>query len=88
MQLIIDIPDDQAVELERLSASRHTSSDVLVRDVLAEYLSEQRPKGDDGDLLQFFGFMKGRIDNGLAFQERLRNEWVREWDPEYKPESL
>jgi hypothetical protein len=83
MQLIIDIPDEQAAELERLSASRHTSRDVLVRNVLSEYLSEHEPKNDD-DLLQFFGIMQGRIDDGLAFQERLRNEWVREWDPEYK----
>ena len=98
MQMTIDIPDEQVAALDELSAQRHASRAVIVSDALEAYLQAASgevmaaitpspitdPEERRRHFLSFFGALPD-IGDGLAFQERLRNEWVREWDAEYDP---
>ena len=101
MQMTLEIPDEQAAKLDRLSLVRHASRETLVSEALNAYLARDvnAPAEDVADntsspaidaekrkqdFLRFFGALP-HLEDGMVFQDRLRNEWVREWDPEYNP---
>jgi len=71
MRTIVDLPDEQIEALKRMSEAAHSSRAELVRRAIDEYLARHLPAQDDGA----FGLWKKRTSDGLAYQERMRDEW-------------
>ena len=100
MQMTLDISEEQAAKLDELSAQRNASREALLSEALDLLLRQTSPTHAELSgvtpalirdpeerrqiLLQSFGALP-HLEDGQAFQDRLRNEWVREWDPEFDP---
>ena len=73
MRTLVDIPDDQIEELNRLAEREKVSRASLVRQAVADLLASKRQSGDDA-IAAAFG-IRPDMEDGLAYQERLRSEW-------------
>ncbi len=73
MEVTLDIQQDQLDRLDELQQERKASREQLVREALAAYLPPSKKK----HLLEYFGVLKGRVEDGMAFQDRIRREWDR-----------
>jgi metal-responsive CopG/Arc/MetJ family transcriptional regulator len=73
MRTLIDIPDDQIAELNKLAKTEKVSRAALVRRAIADLLKARRRPSDDA-IAASFG-IRPDMEDGLAFQERLRSEW-------------
>lgn len=74
MRTLIDLPPEQLEALTNLGKAKGRSRAALVREAVAEYLG----KHEAGSLDEAFGLWRnktGDIEDGLAYQERLRAEW-------------
>lgn len=71
MRTIIDLPEQQYEALKALARREKASRAELVRRALAEYLARRAPQLED----EAFGVWSERKLDGLAYQERLRQEW-------------
>ena len=71
MRTIIDLPEQQYEALKALAKREKASRAELVRRALAEYLARRTPQVED----EAFGVWSERKVDGLAYQERLRQEW-------------
>lgn len=71
MRTIVDLPTEQIEPLKALSKRTKLSRAELVRRAVEEYLMRHRtlPNGEA------FGVWKGRKEDGMEYQERLRSEW-------------
>jgi predicted transcriptional regulator len=70
MRTLIDLPERDLRALTELAASRGMSRAALMREAVEDYLARQRPLQKD----DAFGLWRSGED-GLAYQERLREEW-------------
>ena len=73
MRTLVDIPDDQLEELTKLAEREKVSRASLVRKAVADLLASKRQAHDDA-IDAAFG-IRPDMEDGLAYQERLRNEW-------------
>lgn len=73
MRTIIDLPEEQVECLKSLTEQTGLSRAELVRRAVAEYAARYRVAAGD----EAFGLWHGRGEDGLAYQERLRDEWAR-----------
>jgi metal-responsive CopG/Arc/MetJ family transcriptional regulator len=73
MRTLVDIPDDQIAELNKLAEREKVSRASLVRKAVADLLASKRQAGDDA-IAAAFG-IRPDMEDGLAYQERLRSEW-------------
>ncbi len=71
MRTLVDIPEDDLKLLKELSAKEGVSQAELVRRAIEVSLAPHRAK----KLLDGFGLWAGKAEDGLAYQERMRNEW-------------
>lgn len=72
MRTVLELPDAQVERLKRLGELNGLSRAELVRRAVAEYL-RQHPT-DDTDAA--FGLWRHRrTEDGLKYQQRLREEW-------------
>lgn len=71
MRTVIDLPDDLRLELDRVRQEDDISRAELIRRALTAYLRQRARK----ELEAVFGLWKSRDDEGLAYQDRLRDEW-------------
>ena len=83
MQTLVDIPEEVITRLDRLSVSQNTSRDDLVRQALVPFLEAREPKVLSREerntfLDAAFGALRGRIEDGQVFQDRMRSEWDRD----------
>ena len=74
MRTLVDIPDDQIEELNKLAEREKVSRASLVRRAVADLLASKRKARGDG-IAAAFGLWADRQEDGLAYQERLRSEW-------------
>jgi hypothetical protein len=73
MRTLVDIPDDQIAELAKLAEQEKVSRAALVRRAISDLLASRRkPEGDA--FAAAFG-IRPDMEDGLAYQERLRSEW-------------
>ena len=73
MRTLVDIPDEQIAELNKLAEREKVSRASLVRQAVAALLASKRQTGDDA-IAAAFG-IRPDMEDGLAYQERLRSEW-------------
>ena len=74
MRTLVDIPDDQLEELNKLAEREKVSRASLVRQAVADLLAARRRSGSAARDAAF-GLWAGMEEDGLAYQERLRSEW-------------
>jgi metal-responsive CopG/Arc/MetJ family transcriptional regulator len=74
MRTLVDIPDDQIEELNKLAEREKVSRAALVRQAIADMLAAKRSVRGEG-IAAAFGLWADRDEDGLAYQERLRSEW-------------
>lgn len=72
MRTLVDLPDTELKELTELSRARGTSRAELIRQAVSGFLAGNKP-----GLESSFGLWKARDEDGLACQDRLRQEWDR-----------
>ena len=96
MQMMLDISEEQAAELDKLSVQRNAAREALLSEALDVYLRRrypvqaepslvtpaliQGPEQVRESLLKFFGALP-HLEDGMVFQARMRNEWDPEFDP-------
>ena len=71
MRTLVDIPDSQIRELAELCAQVNRPRAALIRDAIADYLSRHRRHAEQ----DAFGLWGPGAPDGLAYQEKVRNEW-------------
>ena len=84
MTLSVEVSEHTYLQVERLSgASNITSAELIERAVSAYGGGQAVVTHDEGrvGLEAGFGLWSDMAEDGLAYQERLRKEWDREWDP-------
>ena len=73
MRTLVDIPDDQIEQLNKLAEREKVSRASLVREAVANLLASKFQFNDDA-IDAAFG-IRPDMEDGLAYQERLRSEW-------------
>lgn len=74
MRTIIDIPDQLVESLDRVGKTHQKSRAALVREAITDFLREKSiPQAEAA-----FGLWKERNQNGVAYQNDLRQEWERQ----------
>ncbi len=71
MRILVDLADDDVAALNQAARRKGQSRASLIRQAVTDYLAE-RPAGG---LKDAFGAWKGRGEDGLEYQRRLRDEW-------------
>jgi len=71
MRTLIDIGESDIRALDDLAKSRQASRAALIRQAVAEYLGRHRQTAGQGA----FGLWGNGGEDGLAYQERVRQEW-------------
>lgn len=71
MRTIIDLPDTQLELLSNVAVQEKISRAELIRRAVADYLQRCAVAPDD----DAFGVWKQRGEEGVAYQQRLREEW-------------
>ncbi len=71
MRTIVDLPAEQIEALKQISQRSRLSHAELMRQAVAEYLERHNPDREDAA----FGLWQERGREGVACQQRLRDEW-------------
>jgi hypothetical protein len=71
MRTLIDIPDEDIKVIGSVTAKLGISRAEFVRRAVAASLVPYR----DADQADAFGILKGKLPDGLAYQEKIRGEW-------------
>ena len=82
-RFLVDIPDDDLAKIDAIARVEGKSRAAVLREAVADYIAESSK-----DWLQAgFGLWAkhGFDEDGMHNQDRLRDEWVREWDSDYDP---
>lgn len=69
MRALVDVPDDILNDLEEISKSNKVSRAEIIRRALREYI------GNNKEATNGFGIWANKPVDGLALQEKLREEW-------------
>jgi metal-responsive CopG/Arc/MetJ family transcriptional regulator len=73
MRTLVDIPDDQIAELTKMAEREKVSRAALIREAISDLLASKRQTPTDA-IEAAFG-IRPDMEDGLAYQERLRSEW-------------
>lgn len=82
-RFLVDIPDEDLARLDALAKAEGRSRAALIREAVTEHIAASTK-----DWLEAgFGLWAkyGFTEDGLDYQNRLREEWVREWDADADP---
>lgn len=84
-RILADLPDDDIEWLDARAAEQGKSRASVLREAVEAY----RAEASKDWLEEGFGLWAkyGFTEDGLDYQNRLREEWVREWDPDYDPKK-
>jgi hypothetical protein len=86
-RILADLPDEDIKWLDQLAAEQGKSRASILRDAVSAYRAEAPTPGNTDWLEAGFGLWAkyGFTEDGMDYQNRLRDEWVREWDIDYDP---
>lgn len=82
-RFLVDVPAEDVRRLDEIARAEGKSRTAIIREAVALYIADS-----SNDWLEAgFGLWAkyGFTEDGMDYQNRLREEWVREWDPEYDP---
>lgn len=82
-RFLVDVPPDDVRRLDEIAKNEGKSRAAVLREAVTNYIAHSNK-----DWLEAgFGLWAkyGFTEDGMDYQNRLREEWVREWDPEYDP---
>jgi predicted transcriptional regulator len=71
MRTLVDIPAEHLEALNALGEQQQQSRAALIREAVAEYLVRHHRQ----DAEAAFGLWNGSAGDGLAYQEKVREEW-------------
>jgi predicted transcriptional regulator len=71
MRTLVDIPETALVRLDTLAKSKNASRARLIREAIDMYITQVSPDPIDAG----FGIWADRAEDGVAYQQRLRDEW-------------
>ncbi|NJR20110.1 MAG: ribbon-helix-helix domain-containing protein [Hyphomonadaceae bacterium] len=71
MRTLVDIPEADLSRLETLAKLTKVSRARLIREAIGDYLAQKT----DDPIDAAFGLWKGRYEDGLSYQNKLREEW-------------
>ena len=81
-RILADLPDEDIKWLDQLAAEQGKSRASVLREAVEAYRAKDKDWLEAGfGLWAKYGFN----EDGMDYQNRMREEWVREWDPEYDP---
>jgi Ribbon-helix-helix protein, copG family len=82
-RFLVDVPVEDVRKLDEIAKRDGKSRAGVLREAVANYLA----LGNNDWLDAGFGLWAkyGFTEDGMDYQNRLRNEWVREWDSDYDP---
>jgi metal-responsive CopG/Arc/MetJ family transcriptional regulator len=69
---LVGFPDHDIQRLDELSDSNQVSRAELIRQAVSQYLEKFKP-AESSDMA--FGLWANKTEDGLAYQQRLREEW-------------
>ena len=69
MRALVDVPDDLIKDLEYISISNKVSRAEIIRRALRDFVGNNKQTSDG------FAIWKNSQVDGLALQEKLREEW-------------
>ena len=69
---LVGFSDRDIQALDAVSAAKQVSRSELIRQAVSQYLEKFRPEGVP-DLA--FGLWRDKAEDGLAYQQRMRDEW-------------
>lgn len=78
MRTLVDLPQEQVDELDRLSKAERRSRAALIRAAIADYLKEHKRADRKAAFDAAFGSWADIGIDGLEYQERMRAEWDRD----------
>ncbi|MDB5678701.1 ribbon-helix-helix domain-containing protein [Sphingomonas bacterium] len=83
MRFLVDIPEDDLNWLDDRAKSEGKSRAAVLREAVSNYIAAQSKDGFE----KYFGLWErhGSTVDGLEYERKMRDEWVREWDPDYDP---
>lgn len=70
MRALVDIPDRQLAELQAICQAKKLSRAEVIRRALAAFI--ERNKATPASA---FGLWASSTEDGVAYQERMREEW-------------
>ena len=74
MRTIIDIPLEQKKALQSISKKRGLSMAEVIRRALTSYLESLSTESSEN---KSFGLWQKRNIDGLSYQNKIRDEWVK-----------
>ncbi len=72
VRTIIEFPAEMLDRLDAISTAKRQPRAVTVREAVGEYLERNVKEGT----ANAFGLWNGRKQDGVEFQDALRNEWT------------
>ena len=80
MRILTDIPDEDVEKLDALAKRKGKSRAAEIREAVSNYLLVGEKQGFE----KYFGLWErhGSKVDGLEYERKLRDEWIREWDDE------
>ena len=84
-RFLVDIPDSDLAKIDSIAKTEGRSRASVLREAVTDYIAQSSKDW----LVEGFGLWAkyGFCEDGLDYQNKLREEWVREWDPEFDPEK-
>lgn len=82
-RFLVDVPEDDLRRLDEIARREGKSRAAVIREAVASHIAQA-----SHDWLEAgFGLWAkyGFTEDGMDYQNRLREEWVREWDADYDP---
>lgn len=70
-RILVDLAEDQLQELAAIVEAEKRPRAVVIREAIQAYIAQRKP----GLAADTFGLWKHRGVDGLAYQEKLREEW-------------
>lgn len=88
-RILADLPDEEIERLDHIAREQGKSRAAVLREAVAAYRGAAPASGDTDWLEAGFGLWAkyGFNEDGMDYQNRLREEWVREWDHDYDPDK-
>ena len=85
MRTLVDLPDEDVKALDAIARRDGKSRAAVMRDAVANYLADGAKQGFE----KYFGLWErhGSTVDGLEYERKLRDEWVRDWDNGISPST-